>query len=511
MVKMVLQKIEKQRSIKTNIGRQILNIITSGMYNDPLMILREYIQNATDSIDEAISTNKLVSQDAKIDISVSGQKREITVIDNGTGISHNNVEERLGSIGFSHKEGLHRRGFRGIGRLGGLGYCDLLTFETRTSCHEPVSVVEWNGEKLEEISESHNKKELSDAIKSIATIHNRKAQEHEPSRFFKVTLTGIRRFHSDVLMDLKKIRTYLSQIAPVPYDKDFSYHKHLDTFFSKIPNYRTYSIFVNGEKLVKPYQNMVNISSNITDYIKDIKELMFTSPDSGDVIGLGWFAITSFKSSLPKSVTMRGIRVRHGNIEVGDERFLENIYNEKRFATWHIGEIHLNHNIKPNARRDGFEASYDYERFLEQIISVGKGLSKLCRDSSVNRSVIQKAITGINQAEKVVDSAKIILDENHKKMLMNTINSKMLIASDLASQQKLDISIIERLNKLKKKVNNISSHDSLINKIDKRKIACFSKKELIKNLCAKIIESYEKDESIETIIEKALMPYLKIK
>ena len=70
---------------------------------------------------------------------------------------------------------------------------------------------------------------------------------------------------------------------------------------------------------------------------------------------------------------MRGIRVRHGNIEVGDERFLDHIYSEKRFATWHIGEIHLNHNIKPNARRDGFEESRDYERFLERTTIIGKG------------------------------------------------------------------------------------------------------------------------------------------
>lgn len=38
---------------KPALGKHIFNIITSGMYNDPMMIYREYIQNAVDSIDLA--------------------------------------------------------------------------------------------------------------------------------------------------------------------------------------------------------------------------------------------------------------------------------------------------------------------------------------------------------------------------------------------------------------------------------------------------------------------------
>lgn len=35
------------------IGKHTLESLTSGMYSDPFVVFREYIQNATDSIDAA--------------------------------------------------------------------------------------------------------------------------------------------------------------------------------------------------------------------------------------------------------------------------------------------------------------------------------------------------------------------------------------------------------------------------------------------------------------------------
>ena len=47
------------------IGKHTLESLTSGMYSDPFVIYREYIQNSADSIDEAIETGLLKLQDRK--------------------------------------------------------------------------------------------------------------------------------------------------------------------------------------------------------------------------------------------------------------------------------------------------------------------------------------------------------------------------------------------------------------------------------------------------------------
>ena len=154
----IVSKKRKIRPIKASIGRQILDIITSGMYNNPMMVLREYIQNAADSIDELCSRRNFNSDNCFIIVEVNGRDRTISVLDNGTGIPRECVEQRLGNLGFSSKERAYRRGFRGIGRLGGIGYCDLLRFETRSNSREPVSVVEWDSRNLQSIAQDKGKR-----------------------------------------------------------------------------------------------------------------------------------------------------------------------------------------------------------------------------------------------------------------------------------------------------------------------------------------------------------------
>ena len=39
---------------KLIVGKFILDTLSTGMYNNPLMVIREYIQNAVDALDESI-------------------------------------------------------------------------------------------------------------------------------------------------------------------------------------------------------------------------------------------------------------------------------------------------------------------------------------------------------------------------------------------------------------------------------------------------------------------------
>lgn len=507
---MVSKKIEKARPIRAEIGRQIIDIISSGMYNNPLMVLREYIQNAADSIDSAIAINK-DPDEFSIHISLDGKNRQITVFDNGTGISNSEVESRLGSIGNSIKEGTNQRGFRGIGRLGGLGYCDLLRFETRSKKSEQVAVVEWNSTKFNELSESNTKINLSNTIKRIATIRFRDASKDESSHFFKVTLVNIHRFYSDLLMNIKEVKDYLSVVAPIPFNpqkKQFTYASDLESYISQIPNYRTYNLYLNGELIYKPYTDCFEISTNVTDQIKNIQKIEFTDSETGELLGLGWFALTSFRSSLPKRVTFRGIRVKHGNIEVGDERFLEDIFTEKRFAIWHIGEIHLNHNIIPNARRDGFEQNRDYECFLQRAMMIGKGLSSLCRKSSKDRCANVKIEAEISNLEKST-SINTLIDEQHRNQVYEKALEGIATLNKTAIPQNLTEDFSQRLNRLHRKIEKINNIETVYDRIDGRKITHIHQKDLLCEICKRVVEIHQSNMTIEETIEKALYPYFK--
>ena len=69
------------------IGKDVLELLSSAMYIDPLSIYREYVQNAADAIDEAIGGGLLGGNDkGRIDIAINPQERRIRIRDNGTGL-----------------------------------------------------------------------------------------------------------------------------------------------------------------------------------------------------------------------------------------------------------------------------------------------------------------------------------------------------------------------------------------------------------------------------------------
>ena len=116
------------------VGKDILEVLSNAMYVDPLAIYREYIQNAADAIDEARRTSVLsLKETGTVEIEIDIEKRTATIRDNGTGISAAEFESRLTSFGASVKRGTNSRGFRGVGRLSGLAYCQELLFRSRSA------------------------------------------------------------------------------------------------------------------------------------------------------------------------------------------------------------------------------------------------------------------------------------------------------------------------------------------------------------------------------------------
>ncbi|MBQ3626349.1 MAG: hypothetical protein II948_06365, partial [Synergistaceae bacterium] len=63
-------------------GANILENLTTGMYQDSRVIYREYIQNACDQIDKAVNQGLLDKDEAKIEINLDKDERVILIEDN---------------------------------------------------------------------------------------------------------------------------------------------------------------------------------------------------------------------------------------------------------------------------------------------------------------------------------------------------------------------------------------------------------------------------------------------
>lgn len=69
------------------VGKFTLESLTTGMYSDPRIVYREYIQNSVDSIENAVAEGLMSNEDAYIKVFIDAENGCISIIDNGKGIS----------------------------------------------------------------------------------------------------------------------------------------------------------------------------------------------------------------------------------------------------------------------------------------------------------------------------------------------------------------------------------------------------------------------------------------
>ena len=128
------------------IGKNVIENLTTAMYENLLIVYREYIQNAADSIDTAIKQGIIEQSKAVIDVDIDEIARSVTIEDNGVGIRVNDFKKIMSSIADSTKDSTENKGFRGIGRLGGISTCKELRFSCSHLGENVQSIVVWNAE-----------------------------------------------------------------------------------------------------------------------------------------------------------------------------------------------------------------------------------------------------------------------------------------------------------------------------------------------------------------------------
>ena len=126
------------------IGANVLETLTTGMYVHPLDTVRELVQNAADSVRKAEEASLIKRGAGRIEIELGHNNRSVVVRDNGTGIPTEEIGERLIDVGMSDKDIEHDAGFRGIGRLAGIAFCDALKFRTSAKGENKATVLEFD-------------------------------------------------------------------------------------------------------------------------------------------------------------------------------------------------------------------------------------------------------------------------------------------------------------------------------------------------------------------------------
>ncbi|MCD2345861.1 ATP-binding protein [Clostridium guangxiense] len=452
------------------VGKFALDSLTIGMYENELVVYREYIQNSTDAIDKAVELGWISSlEESQIDIDIDKESRTIKIKDNGVGIPQKIASSTLKDIGNSEKDYSVSRGFRGIGRLAGTAYCNKMIFKTSTKGEDKSSIITWNCEKLKELLKPNSNSKL-DLVQVIdACVSEEFIEEKNEKHYFEVKLEGVE--YKNNLLDKYKVEEYLAQVAPIEIDsRRFYYYSDLNDGIKKfmkengIP-IEEYPIRLNGRRITKLYSTAIkDKNGKKVDDITLIRKKIIKDKSDNKLAFL-WYGERKIAKGKIYDNNIAGIRYRKNNIMIGSSETLGKLFGDSEtqmgFNKYYIGEIYiLNKNIIPNARRDDFEDNDYYKALKEQIRPIVKELISVAR----NMSQINNAKKRIRDEEGRLDEIKANLyrkhlDQKEKEMLEKEVQE---ISYKIENDRDIQKNSSKKLDELGRKnvANNFQENEN---------------------------------------------------
>lgn len=348
------------------IGIDLLKMLMLQLYSNPRCIYREYIQNALDSINEAVKTGILAQEkDGRVSISIT--KNDICIEDNGTGIRSDRAVKILTDIANSVKNGVDTAGQFGVGRLSGGGYCEVLEFETTYIGEDVSTIVSLDTMALRDLIDK-KKTDISaeDAMRIICTTRTVPAKKEDHK--FTVRLKNVINSR-EILLDVDEIKNYITEYAPIDYS----------VLFNSLINNCPQTEFVKRHKKIDKIRVSLNDYSDIEkgygvkivgtdDSIEKIRYFELPEHPKYGSLGWGWYAVTEFSIQINEEKdNCAGIRLRKHNISL-DKNILNSCFKESRGNKYFYGEIFItNDNIVPDSGRQGLAAGEEADALIAEI------------------------------------------------------------------------------------------------------------------------------------------------
>lgn len=368
-------------------GGFILETLTVGMYGEARNAIREYIQNGFDSIMRARESGVLSENAGRIVVTMAGDKKGLTIRDDGAGLSVKSATDTLTRVGASTKTHARNAGFRGIGRLAGIVFCDKLTFVTKAKGEREQTIVVFDAKGMRAAMSPSRGSAVSAEELMIAHVSSFRQQNVDAAdHFFEVRIEDLRDAPIECTSH-KAMSDFLSQVAPVPYPSTFPYRSELKSAAADmgIPIEEVGVSVVSGgrnDEIFKLYGDKFDFGSGIVELTGcEIKK----SPT-----GRWWSWIgKKSESGAYTDPRVQGLRVRVRNIQIDGADlfrgvFYENARSHSRFQDYFLGEIFIKPTaLVPNARRDGFEEDSSWRSVRKELGTIiAKALGKEAYDLS---------------------------------------------------------------------------------------------------------------------------------
>jgi len=418
----------------------ILNSLTSGLYNEVNYAVREYIQNSYDAIKDAIRSGLPEPEESyHIAINITKDNRIVTISDNGIGMNEGLLNEYT-SIGGGTKTDPELTGFRGIGKLSGLRFFEKFVIRTKMAGSVSGYELSWDcGNMMKMLSkrpEDTKRIPYTKFIKDFYTITEVKGEDKDKHYTHIQLINVVDAFKDQVSTD--KIGDFIKSNCPVPYIQEFQYANDIinnvgdDLFFV--------NVFLNDDRIIcQYYENKYGL---VPPFFRIIKY-------RDKIRAKVWFSWVRDKAENIESAEIEGIKFRCKGICVGDKNlFVKHCMPPGRGekSKWFTGEVVvLDENVLPNTARDRFNEGDDSKALYDSLKKeVGKELSLIAdmrSTLSAAKQDVEKLVKAQKKGESINAAASKAIDARIKELMRYR---------DKGTKYGLDFDVVSELETLKK-------------------------------------------------------------
>ncbi|HEY6343935.1 MAG TPA: ATP-binding protein [Bryobacteraceae bacterium] len=408
-------------------------ILSEDLYPRKLEVIREYIQNASDALDDYRLIADTVEDRWEPVIKVSIQGRSLLIFDTGTGMDTEEMA-KLKRIAYSEKKQGEEAGYKGIGRLAGIAVADKLKV-TSTSYGDPrLHHFEFRaGEMREDVS----KKKKSGVQEPASVVINRHTSlwttdaDDPESHYTLVELRDVRENCLDIL-DVDDLKEYIADIAPVDFapDAEFRYGSLISTKLRQnLPDYSPKGVYLatsNGERIRihKPYSNETMLSApefievRNPDKPQELLAYCWYASKGREMLGKVRPAGRIFSvdgEDAEEKHRLAGLVYKLFGFSIGDRSLPQRTLWTTTLtrAQWFTGEIHIvDKSILPTTDRSNFVENEWREKLYSQ--------ARDAISSTLNREA--QKISDNRQAFETAEKVKKSLEQYQKRLTTGQID-----------------------------------------------------------------------------------------
>jgi hypothetical protein len=397
-----------------------VQILSEDLYPRKLEIVREYIQNASDALDDWIKISDLIPTDrSEPQIKVSIQGKSLLIFDNGIGMAEEDIP-KLKRIAYSEKKVGEEAGYKGIGRLAGIAVADKLKITTTSYGDPKLHYFEFRAADMRRDISEKKRQGKNEPASPVIQRHTRTWwKEIDPAEHCTLVELHNIKDSCDELLDPDVLTEYIGDIGPVDFAPDFEHGSLIsDNLRIIVPDYSPKTVYLSRPdgKKVRVYKPFTKEMKVATPEFIDIRD-----PDNAmEVLAYCWYTSNAEEFLGKMRATGKIFSVAGDKVEdrrrfaglvyklfgfsIGDRYLPERTLwtTARARAPWFTGEIHIvDKNVQPTTSRSDFIENAARSKLYAQAQRISLVLNSKAQTISDNRNVFTDAEKIREKLEKV--------------------------------------------------------------------------------------------------------------